>query len=229
MPYDPYGWLSGQKLLAWAKAARGDENTPQPLGDQPFWLDSEDWLERVAADSSVDPVVIYVGLHGGVDQHGDPILYTGRDEPGSPFREADRSAVKLETVLAKLDEKARRKRKVLVLDTGRGLPESNLGEVYPDFARAVKEKLGERIAKTPTLAVILAAGDGERAWDSPDLGYTALAYHLMKAFAGAAAPEGLSAYTGEDLYQYVRRETEAWSRNNRPSVQRPVLLPELEE
>ncbi|QEL14292.1 vWA domain-containing protein [Limnoglobus roseus] len=233
VPYDPYGWLSAQRLLKWAQGVARDDNTPKALGDKPFWLDDQidDWADQVGKDSSIDPVIIYIGLHGGVDRAGDPILYVGRDpdrKAGLPV-DADRPAVPLATVLDKLEERAAKKRKLLVLDVGRGLPDPNIGEVSADFSRAVKKKLAERIAKNPTLAVVLAADEGQRAWDSPDLGMTVLSYHLMKTLAEGAGNENMTAFRADELFESLHRQVEQWSKNNRPTPQAPQLIPPADE
>jgi hypothetical protein len=230
VPYDPYGWQSAQRLLDWSNAVAKDANAPKPLGEKPFWLDDQldDWADQVGKESTVDPVIIYVGLHGGVNRNGDPILYVGRDVPG-PIRESNRPAVQLSTVLDKLDERAATKRKLLVLDVGRQLPDPNLGEISNDFNRAVRAKLGKRIADNPTLAVVLAANDGERAWESPDLGMTALGYHLLKSLAGGANRENMTSYRVDELFDAVQREVVQWSKNNRPTPQTPQLIPSLDE
>lgn len=227
VPYDPYGWLSGVRLLDWADKVARDDNTPKALGEKPYWLDDLDtWAEQVGRDANIDPVVIYVGVPGGVNRAGDPFLYAGRDtDPKDGLPEDDGRAVLLRTVLEKLDEHAARKRKLLVLDTGRALPDPLLGEVASDFAWAVKKKLGPTIAGNPTLAVVLSADEGQRAWDSPDLGMTALSYHLLKALSAGAGRENMESYRADELYEAVRREVEQWSKNNRPTAQVPVLIP----
>jgi hypothetical protein len=235
IPYDPYGWLSAQRMLKWmSEAGAKDDHVPKVLAETPLWLDDQfdEWVEKTAGDSNIDPVVIYIGLHGGVNGDGDPILYTGRDAP-SPVRESDRPAVQLGKILDKLDEKASKKRKVLLLDVGRALPDPNIGEISNDFARAVKAKLGERIAKSPTMTVILAASEGERAWESAQLGTTALAFGLMQSLSGSRSGsvgrDNMSSYRADELYQALRDDVAKWSKNNRSTAQTPQILPSLEE
>ncbi len=232
VPYDPFGWRSGTQLLEWAEKAQGFKYAPKPLGTKPFWLDTNEneWLDQVANDSKIDPVVIYIGLHGGVNATGEPILYTGRDDKTeSDIRESDRPAVKLKTILDKLEQKAPKKRKVVILDTGRRLPDPLLGEIYPDFNRAVQEKLGEQIKKTPTLAVILGADDGERGWESADLGMTPLAHFLMLRLSGDPTKNNKDSFTAEDLFASLERNVQQWSLNNRPGAQTPILLPSQDD
>jgi hypothetical protein len=230
VPYDPYGWLSAESLVRWGKAANASDNrSPKVLADEPEWLDQGDdsweWIDKLRKDTKIDPVVIYVGLHGGVSAEGKPFLYTGRtDATGAP------ATVRVGEIVKKLgaDEAIRKKRKVLVLDVSRGVPDPNLGEVHHDFVRAAREDadLQDQIRQTPQFVVICAAGAGQRAWESADLGMTTLAYHLMKGLAGEAAQKDRSAFTAADLFEYVKRETNTWAKNNRPTGQEPILFPD---
>jgi hypothetical protein len=235
IPYDPYGWLSAQRMLKWmTEAGAKDDHVPKVLAENPLWLDDQfdEWIEKAAADSDIDPIVIYIGLHGGVNGDGDPILYTGRDAP-SPVREADRPAVQLGKVLDKLEEKASKKRKIVLLDVGRGLPDPNIGEISSDFNRAVKTKLGKKIADAPTLTVVLAAADGERAWESAHLGTTSLAFGLLQSLSGSRSGsvgrENMSSYRADELYKALQDDVLKWSKNNRPTAQTLQMLPPLDE
>ncbi len=235
IPYDPYGWLSAQRMLKWmTEAGAKDDHVPKVLAENPLWLDDQfdEWIEKAAADSDIDPVVVYIGLPGGVNSEGQPILYTGRDAP-SPVRESDRPAVQLKKILDKLQEKAAKKRKIVLLDVGRGLPDPNIGEISNDFVRAVKKHLAADIAKWPTMSVVLAAGDGERAWDSAHLGTTALAHGLLQSLSGSRSGsvgrENMSSYRADELYAALRDDVAKWSKNNRATAQTPQMLPPLEE
>ncbi|MBX3399161.1 MAG: VWA domain-containing protein [Gemmataceae bacterium] len=235
IPYDPYGWLSAQRMLKWmTEAGAKDDQVPKVLAENPLWLDDQfdEWIEKAAADSDIDPVVIYIGLHGGVNSEGQPILYTGRDAP-SPVRESDRPAVQLKKILDKLDEKAAKKRKLVLLDTSRGLPDPNIGEISNDFVRAVKKHLAEDIAKRPTMTVVLAADDGERAWDSAHLGTTALAHGLLQSLSGSRAGsvgrENMSSYRADELFAAIKDDVVKWSKNNRATAQTPQVLPPLDD
>jgi hypothetical protein len=217
--YDPAGWVSAARLLEAVKNSGGGAAIgPVPGADAPFDLNDETWLDAVAQNPKVDPVVVYVGLTGGVTKDGDPVLYPGRGD-GPP--------VKLVDVVAKLKVRAGAKRTVLVLDVGRNLPDPNLGEVAADFARAAvaNKALAEEIAKSPTLAVILATGDEARAWDSADRGMTVLAHALRAGLTGQAGREGYEAYRLRELSEYVVATVQRASENERPTVQKPVLLP----
>ncbi|MFO0938022.1 MAG: hypothetical protein U0798_16080 [Gemmataceae bacterium] len=218
MPYDPYGWKSGLRLIEWSKKI--DKKVLKTLGDKPYSLDKEldQWVEMVAS-GNVNPVIIYVGLHGGVDQNGNPVLYSGSNNSSFPLAD----------VLDKLNEKAASKHIVLVLDTGRSLPDPNLGELSNDFSHAVKEKLGKRIAESKQLSVILSASDGQRAWDSPDLGMTSLAYHLAKSLVGTAGSKYWDSFSLLDLYETLERSVSTWSQNNRPTNQDIQLIPDKSE
>jgi len=232
VPYDPYGWLSAKRLIEWGKSANNaHKKSPLVLAENPEWLDDPQgddswvWIDKVRRDSKIDPVVIYVGLHGGVSADNRPFLYTGRvDAKGVPV------AVQVSEVVNKIAAEAglKDKRKVLILDTSRGLPDPNLGEVSHDFVRAVRDdaELHDKIKKAPHLVVVCGADQGQRAWESADLGMTSLAYHLMKGLGGEATPKDRSAFTTADLFAYVKREVNTWAKNNRPSGQEPVLFPD---
>ncbi len=219
--YDPAGWVSAARLLEGVKnSGRGAAIGPVPGADAPFDLNDETWLDAIDQNQNpkIDPVVVYVGLAGGVTREGDPVLYPGR---------ADGLPVKLVDLVVKLKARAGAKRTVLVLDVGRNLPDPNLGEVAADFARAAvaNKALADEIAKSPTLAVILATGDEARAWDSADRGMTVLAHALRAGLTGKAGREGYEAYRLRELTEYVVATVQRASENERPTVQKPVLLP----
>lgn len=217
--YDPAGWVSAARLLDGVKSSGGGAAIELVQGaGAAFDLNDDAWFDAVAQNPKVDPVVVYVGLAGGVTREGDPVLYPGR---------ADGPPVKLVDLIAKLKARAGAKRTVLVLDVGRNLPDPNLGEVAADFSRAavVNKALTEEIAKSPTLAVILGTGDESRAWDSPDRGMTVLAHALRAGLTGKAGREGYEAYRLRELAEYVVATVQRASENERPTVQKPVLLP----
>ena len=223
--YDPAGWVSATRLLEAVKNSGGGAAIgPVPGADAPFDLNDETWLEALdqKRNPKVDPVVVYVGLAGGVTREGDPVLYPGRAD-GLPYKLVD--------MVAKIKARAGGKRTVLVLDVGRNLPDPNLGEVAADFARAAvaNKALAEEIAKSPTLAVILATGDEARAWDSADRGMTVLAHALRAGLTGKAGREGYEAYRLRELSEYVVATVQRASENERPTVQKPVLLPAATE
>ena len=224
VPYDPYGWLGAKRLIAWGKSGEGHRQAPKVLAVEPEWVDDWDrWVDKLRGEK-VDPVVIYVGLHGGVGPDGTPVLYTGRN----PRANEGPATVSLTELIDRLA--AVNKRKVLVLDVARGLPDPTLGEVDLDFVRAVKsDAMRAKIRGTPDLLVICGADDGQRGWESADLGMTALAYQLMKGLSGAAAPPDMRSFTAADLFAYVRREVGEWAKNNRPAAQEPLILPDPAE
>lgn len=235
IPYDPYGWQSAQRLIRWmTEAGRQDDQVPKVLAETPLWLDDQldEWVEKVAGDPNIDPVILYVGLHGGVNADGDPILYTGRDAP-NPVREANRPAVQVSKVIEKLEEKAAKKRKLVLLDVGRGLPDPNIGEISNDFTQAIKKKLGERIASSPTLTIVVACNEGERAWESAHHGVTALAYALLQSLsgtrAGSVGRENMASYRADELFEALKNDVDQWSRNHRPTPQELQMIPPLEE
>ena len=219
VPYDPAGWLSAARLLE-AVANNPDDKAIGPVagGEKAFALDEEKWRDAVRQNSKVDPVVVYVGLAGGVNRQGEAVLHTGR---------ADRPPVRVADVVKSLTDAAGAKRVVLVLDVGRQPPDPNLGEVSPDFGRAVREDkaLNDDIAKTKTLAVVLATDNDARAWDSPDHGLTMLAHALRNGLLGGAGRAGYESFGVLELMKAVEADVERMSTNQRPTAQRPLLLP----
>ncbi len=223
VPYDPAGWLSAARLLD-AVAGNPDAKAigPVPGGDRPFALDEDRWLDAVGQDAKVDPVVVYVGLAGGVNRQGEAVLHPGR---------ADRPPVRLAEFLDKLKAAASAKRVVVVLDVGRQAADPNLGEARADFARAVQEDkaLAEQLAKSPAVALLLAAGDESRAWDSPERGLTMLAYALRNGLLGGAGRPNYTSFGVLELVKTVTAEVKRTSENERPAAQVPLLLPPAAE
>ncbi len=235
IPYDPFGWLSANRMLSWlSEAGKKDERVPKVLSETPLWLDDQfdEWIEKIAGDESVNPVIIYVGLHGGVNADGDPILFTGRDAP-SPVRESNQPAVQVGKILEKLKEKASNKQKILLLDVGRDLPDPNRGEISNDFSRAVRTKLGSAISQDPTLTVILAGADGQRAWDSSFDGVTAMSYSLLQSLSnqrdGSVGKANMESYRADELFEALRSDVLNWSKNNRPTSQELQMIPAIED
>lgn len=233
VPYDPYGWLSAQRLLDWANASQkvDQKRAPKVLTSEPQWLDGVNaddtwnWIDQLAADPKADPVVVYVGLHGGVAADEHPVLYTGRVN-----RKGEAATIRVADLLDKLEANpaAREKRKVLILDVARGLPDPHLGEVHHNFVAALMKDsaLQEKIRNAPRLSVICGAGPGQRAWESADLGMTSLAYQLMKGLSGEACPARFESFDAKNLVDYLQRETSTWAKNNRPTSQDIVVLPD---
>lgn len=234
VPPDVYGWSGARKLADWTtKAAQGqrqagvapkllsDNGQPYPLHD-PNWA----WVEAIAADDKADPVVIYVGAHGTVDNDGNPSFYTGGvDAAGNP------GLLKLRDVLDKLGSgRLKDKKKVLVLDPARTPPNPATGELTPLFVTRLKEDENvpdkSYVAKCENLILICASGAGERGWDSEAFGQPVFAERLQKALAGQfVAQDGRSSYTAWQLFQEVEKQTTEWTRSRRPTAQTPLLFP----
>ncbi len=219
VPYDPAGWLSAARLLE-AVGVSDDRKAIGlvPDGKQAFALDDQLWSKPLWQDSRIDPVVVYVGLAGGVNPQGEAVLYPGR---------ADSPPVPLGEFVAKLKAAAGKKCVVVVLDVGRQPADPNLGEVRADFARAALDDkaLAEQLAKSPTLALLLAADKESRAWDSPERGLTLLAHALRNGLLGGAGRPNYSSFGVEELAKAVAAEVTLTSKNERPTAQKPVLLP----
>ena len=159
-----------------------------------------------------ETAIIYFGLHTGADGKG-AFLYANK---GRRFHVG---------LLLKAISEGMGDTKVLVLfDPARLLPDPAHGQLSDGFVDGVKA-LNDEIAGYRNLSVILGCDSGERGWESEELRRTAFAHAVIEALGGRAKPSDENTITARDLYDSVKRDTEEWTRRNRPSVQHPVLLP----
>ena len=229
-PIDPYGWLSSKDLVKWSerytREAPAEKKRHVPTASDGSGelknndtIKSEEDLARWAAGKAhasfkpSETAIIYFGLHTGADSLG-PFLYANQ---GRQFQ--------VRPLLKALAKEMGSRTQVLVLfDPGRQLPDPARGQLTDGFVDGVKS-LGEEIASYGNITVILGCDSGERGWESEELQRTAFAHAVIEGLSGKAHPREGNTITAADLFDYVKAQTEEWTRRNRPTVQHPIMIP----
>lgn len=227
VPLDLYGWQTAQEFLKLGRERAGQATrwvgrspTPPADDDNPLRLPASkdglpDWANRL---KGFDPLVIYVGLHGGTDGSGQPFLFTGG---GNRLPVADLIA----TLAA---DPLKSKKKVLILDCGRLPPDPVYGQVHDDFAARVAG-LNQAVQACPNLVVLCGASDGQRGWESEELRLTSFGHAVLRSLRGDIDTGGNNVITAQALFESVLQKTREWAQHNRPAAQEPFLLPEGKE
>src|SRR5207248_2207878 len=152
-----------------------DESQTTPASLRPADLPA--WFEKLEK-RELNPLIIYVGLHGGADAAG-PFLFTGGGE-----------RLYLRDLIAGFaGPKLRDKKVVLLLDTARLAPDPTVGVLHADCVRALKDLDKDKVFEAvPNLVVICASDAGERGWSAEEWGTTAFAEVVRRGLSGAAPP-----------------------------------------
>ncbi|HET6575096.1 MAG TPA: hypothetical protein VFG68_15925, partial [Fimbriiglobus sp.] len=223
-PLDLYGWQTAKEFLQHgkeraAKTTRWIGRAPTPPDDDgnPMRLPETadklpDWANRL---KPFDPLVIYVGLHGGTDGSGRPFLFTGS---GNRLLVAD-------LLMALGTDPLKSKKKVLILDCGRLPPDPVYGQITDDFAARVKA-LNQQVQADPNLVVLCGVSDGQHGWESEELRLTSFGRAVLRSLRGDIDTGGNSIVTAKALFESARQKTLEWAQHNRPTAQEPFLLPE---
>ncbi len=227
VPLDLYGWRTAREFLQLGQERAGrstqwvgkppapptDDGNPLALPETEAGL--PDWANRL---KGFDPLVVYVGLHGGTDGAGQPFLFTGG---GHRLPVAD-------LLNALSTDPLRKKRKVLILDCGRLPPDPVYGQLHDDFAERVKG-LNQAVRDCPNLVVLCGASPGQRGWESEELRQTAFGHAVLRALRGEVDTGARNVVTARALFESARQKTRQWAQENRPVGQEPFLLPEGDE
>jgi flagellar motor protein MotB len=222
VPLDPYGWQGGKRLADWAistaekEQSRWGKLTPQVLDNDVVSLGADgfsEWAEKVAA-SKANPLVVYFGFHGGADENG-PFLFA-----------AGGSRLDLKAVIETFGGPSFKDRSiVLVLDPGRLVADPSIGLLLNDCVRGLQSLESTIQGASSNLVVLCGSGPGQQAWDSEEWRATAFTQMMLEGLRGAAAPSGQTLISAWDLFEYVQRRTADWANANRPTPQKPILLP----
>ena len=225
VPIDLYGWQTALEFQKHGQQ-RADQSTfwlgkapapPSADGGGPLRLPETeaglgDWADRL---KYFDPLVIYVGLHGGTDSSGRPFLFTGSGH-----------RLPLEALLTTLAaEPLRDKRKVLILDCGRLQPDPVYGQIHDDFAARLKG-LDQAVWDCPKLVVLCGAAEGQRGWESEELRTTAFGDAVLRGLRGDIDTGATNIITARALFESAQLKTREWAQRNRPAAQEPFLLPD---
>jgi hypothetical protein len=210
VPHNVPGQLGLKAIEDWADSEERRANVR--------YTEAENWDEQLNnIPRKTGLVVVYLALHGGADTKGPYLLPEGAS-PSEPDK-----FLRVKDVLARLTALGDSIHKLLILDAA-GVPAHwALGMPHNDFARRLKE-LEQEIRDIPKLAVLCSADEGQQSWSSEELRQTFFSFHLLEGLKGAARDSGTT-LDARQLYNYVRRQTQRWVRNNRDAAQTPFLLP----
>jgi hypothetical protein len=169
--------------------------------------------------------IIYLSMHGVVDDAGEPCLLPAGASPYDPA-----TWLPLRDILEEINNHPELApwRKLLVLDCTREPSLTSLGVLSNDFAEQVAGLVEQ--AKVPGLAVLCASDQGERAWTSEELGHSVFGHFFQQGLAGRAddtqmGGDGNRRVSLQELHRYVTRQVDGWAIQNREHRQRPRLLP----
>ncbi len=168
-------------------------------------------------------IVVYLSVHGVVDGRGEPCLAP----PGaSPYDSSTWLPVR--EVIREIGKQSLPKRStvLLVLDCNRVLVDWDLGQFDGSFSDRVRVVADDE--RVPGLALMTAAGTGERSWASPSLGGSPFGRYFFEGLAGAADSEldgdRDRQVSVDELHAYVQTHVSAWARSNRDASQSPQLI-----
>jgi hypothetical protein len=172
-------------------------------------------------------VVVYVALHGLVDETGRPCLLLPESSPLDsdewlPVEELfDLASTNLPSGV----------QLVVLLDACRLASDWNLAIVRNTFVERVEQLVAKR--QQANLHVITSAGPGEASWASADVRGSVFGRAVRRALSGEADRgsidgEKIGNRNGRvslnELHRYVAVECQAWARANRGAEQSPRLF-----
>ena len=174
-----------------------------------------------------DAVVIYVSMHGAVDDVGRPCLILPACQGLSELETGSwvPVATLLETVAAAgfRDDVV----KLVVLDSGRFRVNWGVGTLYNTFSEKIREVV--EASDVPNLVVLNSTSPGELAWASPELKGSVFAHYLQRGVSGEADDRVAGGNSDRkvslgELSTYVTRQVADWVWHNRGEDQHPLLL-----
>ena len=181
-----------------------------------------------------ETLVVYLSMHGGLDEQGNPCFLPPQTSPSEPP-----AGIPLRDVLQYLFPKEAAgtlpKRKLLILDCNRMDCNWRLGLLYNAFADRLKAAVDEARIQVPGLAVLNSTGPGQLGWTSPEqFQGSVFGYFVREGLRGVAdnpaeGGDGNGQVSLQELYRFVRKQVAQWVLENRCDVQRPMLLPESDD
>jgi len=229
-PLRPHAWAAEDI----ANLSLLDGHTLNVVDLSPDWRSSnvgmssfQRQLEQLAQHGARgNALIVYIALHGAVDGQGRACLVP----PGASPHNSD-TWLPVEEVLARIGsyEQLAQRNKLVILDCNRLLVDWNLGMAYNTFA----ERLAAAVDKAAVrnLAVLNSTSPGQIGAASADMQASVFGNFVQLGLAGAADAEASGMGAGNrrvslrELHGYVARHVDDWSRRNRASGQRPMLLP----
>ncbi|MCA9188081.1 MAG: VWA domain-containing protein [Planctomycetales bacterium] len=177
-----------------------------------------DVLTKVAGDNP-HAVMIYVGMHTGVDANGTPCLI-----PVSGHAHEESTWLPVASLLDTIsgNQVTANRPTFVIFDTNRVGVDWRCGEICNTFSERLTTLIDAH--SNTQLAVLCAASSGEVAWSSPQLCQSVFAHFLQLGIAGAAdevevGGNGDHHVSSRELRQYVADQVSHWSVSNRAATQ----------
>jgi hypothetical protein len=171
-------------------------------------------------------LVLYISMHGAVNDYGEPCLLT---RESSPIDSA--TWLPLRVILERIrsaDNLSMSVRKLVILDCNRQLTNWNSGQLYNGFAERLPQLLKD--ADVPNLVVLNSTGPGQQSATSADLGGSVFGHFLHLGLAGEAdlAAEGGNRngrVSLRELASYLESHVSHWTSHFYGASQQPMLVP----
>lgn len=222
-PAPPNAWAAEDlgRLAGLSRTVRLQDISPEWEARNPGMEAWQTALASVAKTSVSHPLVIYISMHGVVNDEGQPCLLPPQTSPLSPV-----SFITVQSLLEQVEQTLPTERNILlVLDCQQQITAWEMGLLYNTFGERLEQLLENRAASN--VAVLCAASPGQRSWAAPDMQGTAFGRFFELGLSGLADGFDQSRENGEvelvELAAYVRSHVEHWSRLNRGDVQSPRL------
>ena len=243
-PLPPNAWASEDLVGLRSLGSEGglmEEKRIVDYREMPAWEGKDKWLRemRRQIDTAVpggpnkNTIIIYLSLHGAVDEGGEPCLIP----PGaSPWQSSQwvRVGELLNELFLFQDEKGRYATKIkgwdklLVLDCNRIDANWGMGQFYNSFAARLRDVVQK--ANVPRLYVLNSTSPGQAAWSAPELHGSVFGHFLAQGLGGAAHVESAGSHNKQvslrELHGYLKANVDQWVIENRDDRQEPMLLPE---
>ena len=191
----------------------------------------QDLRERIRKSRGGGPgrnaMVLYLSVHGAVNQEGQPCLIP----PGVSPLESDKW-LPLDRVLRYLfpeEDKSRLPaKKLLIVDCNRIDANWGLGQLYNGFADGLDA--ARKQADVPGLVILNSTSPGQIGWTSPEqLQGSVFGYYVWRGLMGWADRGGEGNGDGEvslsELHRYVAKYVKQWVQESRADAQVPMLVP----
>jgi hypothetical protein len=198
---------------AWQSKERGLLSLEQQLRD----------LARQGTKSNA--VIVWISMHGALNDSGVPCLIP---PGGSPWKSETWLPIPELLAIIKAQNLPSHWHKLLILDCNRMPVNWNLGVLANGFAERLPEAVTE--ANIPGLSVLNSTGTGQIGWASSNLRGSVFGHFLRSGMAGAA-DDPAEGGNGDlrvgllELHGYLKKQVDAWGRQNRADHQSPILLP----
>ncbi len=226
------GLLEEKRIVAFRETPAWE--TPVREGKDKWLRELRGQIETaVPGGPNKNAIIIYLSLHGVVDENGEPCLIP----PGaSPWQSGQwvRVGELLNELFLFQDEKGRYATKIkgwdklLVLDCNRIDANWGLGQFYNGFAARLRDVVQK--ANVPRLYVLNSTSPGQTAWAAPELHGSVFGYFLTQGLGGAADVESAGNHNNQvslrELHGYLKTNVNQWVIENRDDGQEPMLLPD---